>query len=97
MRIIELDAANWRTVLDFYDALLGALEAPEWHGHSIGALIDSMVYGGINEVDPPYSIRVLHFGQLAGDIREEIEVLQRCLAEQTSPDTDSEVRLEIIL
>ena len=42
MRIIELDAAKWKTIIDFYDALLASLGAPEWHGKSPDALIDSM-------------------------------------------------------
>jgi RNAse (barnase) inhibitor barstar len=42
MRIIELDAENWETAIDFYKALLPALGAPEWHGYSPDALIDSM-------------------------------------------------------
>ena len=31
MRIIELDAAKWKTVLDFYHALLASIGAPKWH------------------------------------------------------------------
>jgi RNAse (barnase) inhibitor barstar len=58
MRIIELDASNWTTVLDFYDALLPALGAPEWHGKNVNALVDSIVWGGINAVEPPYTIRI---------------------------------------
>jgi RNAse (barnase) inhibitor barstar len=48
MRIIKLDARQWKTPLDFYDALLSALEAPEWHGRSINALIDSLWFGEIS-------------------------------------------------
>ena len=46
MRIIELDAAGWRNVLDFYDALLKALGAPAEHGEGVNALVDSVVWGG---------------------------------------------------
>ena len=30
MRTIELDAAGWKSALDFYDVILAALGAPEW-------------------------------------------------------------------
>ncbi|WP_436216152.1 barstar family protein [Bradyrhizobium sp. LjRoot220] len=46
MQIIELNAENWRTWRDLYDALLTALGAPEGHGRNLNALIDSMVWGG---------------------------------------------------
>lgn len=58
MRIIELDARNWRTFGDFYDALLAGVGAPAWHGRSVDALIDSMIWGGINSVEPPYTVRI---------------------------------------
>jgi len=55
---IELDASQWKTGLDFYDALLTALGAPHWHGRSVDALIDSMVYRDINTIESPYTIAV---------------------------------------
>jgi hypothetical protein len=58
VRTIELDATKWKTALDFYDALLTGIGAPEWHGKSPDALIDSMIWGGINAVEPPYTVRI---------------------------------------
>ncbi|MBC9884143.1 barstar family protein, partial [Bradyrhizobium sp. INPA01-394B] len=43
---------RWR---DFYDALLAALGAPEGHGRNLNALIDSMVWAGMNAVEAPYT------------------------------------------
>ena len=63
MRTIRLNAENWKTVLDFYDALLAALGAPDWHGASIDAMIDSMIWGGINDVDPPYTVQIQNLGR----------------------------------
>ena len=51
MRVITLDAINWKNILDFYVDLLAALEAPAWHGRSINALIDSMIWGRINPIN----------------------------------------------
>ena len=58
MHIIELDATAWKSPDDFYNALLPELAAPEWHGHNANALNGSVVGGGINAVNPPFTIRV---------------------------------------
>ncbi len=58
MNIVELDAQHWKTPRDFYSALLRKLGAPEWHGESIPALIDSMIVGDINEVATPLRVVV---------------------------------------
>ena len=55
---IDLVAAEWVTALDFYEALLAALGAPESHGRNVNALMDSMIFGGINKIDPPMVVRI---------------------------------------
>lgn len=55
MKHIYLDASAWTTPEDFYSALLPELGAPEWHGHNLNALGDSL-YGGINEIQPPFRV-----------------------------------------
>ena len=50
VRVIKLDAAKWRSIADFYDAILAALEAPHWHGRNVNALVDSMWGGSINGI-----------------------------------------------
>ena len=100
MRTIELRAKNWTSVLDFYHALLAALDAPKWHGEGIDAALDSIVWGGINGVKPPYAIRVVGASSLAPKIRHEIEVLAKHIAEhrkehQWRRGKDVEVSLEV--
>ena len=58
MRKIDRDAASWMTPLHFYAALLPALGAPEWHGNSVPAIVDSMIGGEINAVEPPYIVSI---------------------------------------
>ena len=55
---IEIDGNKWRHVGDAIIGLRVALGAIPSHGNSIDAFIDSMVYGGMLEVDPPYLIIV---------------------------------------
>jgi hypothetical protein len=79
MREIDLDASKWATVLDFYDALLSALGAPDWHGRSINALIDSMIWGGINRVEPPYLIRIRGIARPPKTVQDHIELARDSL------------------
>jgi hypothetical protein len=59
MRIIELDAGKWANALDFLLALKAALGSCEGHGTSPAAFVDSMVWGGMNNVEPPYTVKVV--------------------------------------
>ena len=73
MRQIVLDARAWTTIGDFYDVLLPALGAPEWHGRNFNALRDSMTTGGINAVEPPYAIRLINTGGVAEPLRGQLK------------------------
>ncbi len=100
MRVIKLDAARWRSASDFYDELLALLGAPERHGRNVNALIDSMIWGGINDVDPPYEIRIANMADCPRDALEQIEWLRRALPEQRAEfrrlhGSDVEVQLEL--
>lgn len=100
MRTIELDATKWKTIIDFYDALFAAIGAPEWHGKSPDALIDSMIWGGINSVEPPYRINVSGVATLPKDVRDRIVLIKQVLAEgrmdyRSRRGGDIEVAIEI--
>ena len=80
-RVIDLDAERWSNVLDFYSALLEALGAPAWHGKSVDALVDSIIWSGIKAVEPPYKISIRHAAGAPKDVLEEIELAKQALAE----------------
>jgi len=42
---------------EFYNSFLSQVEAPEWHGHNLDALNDSVVTGQVNGIEPPYCIK----------------------------------------
>ena len=99
MRIIELDATKWKTTSDFYDALLAAIGAPRGHGRSPDALIDSMIWGGMNAVEPPYTVRILGTAALPTDVRDYVDEAKQLLAKgrrfyQHSRGNDVEVAIE---
>ena len=53
MTKITLDGENWVSTDHFYEALLAALGAPEWHGRNLDALEETLRAGDINAVNPP--------------------------------------------
>jgi len=63
------------------DELFAAIGAPKWHGQSPDALIDSMIWGGINAVGPPYMIRISGIATAPEPVREEVEVVKNVIAE----------------
>lgn len=75
VRVIKLDAAQWKSIDDFYDTMLAALEAPNWHGRNVNALVDSMWGGSINGIEPPYTIWIVGTKALPLEIREQIDWL----------------------
>ena len=101
MNTIKLDASNWANSLDFYDALLPALGSPEWHGKSVNALIDSIIWGGINAGEPPYTVETSTATRLPDDIICEVKLARDALAEardefRAARGHDVDVRLELI-
>jgi RNAse (barnase) inhibitor barstar len=58
MKDIVLDASAWRDRDDFYDALLPALGAPDWHGRNLDALNDSIGGDDISAVRLPFRIKI---------------------------------------
>jgi hypothetical protein len=82
MRTIILDGSGWKTVLEFYSALLSALGPLGGHGSSVDAFIDSMIYGGMLKTDPPYEVIVRNVS--SSEVRRGVEELSDALAEARS-------------
>jgi RNAse (barnase) inhibitor barstar len=81
MRVIEIDGSDWQNVKDFLAALRAAIGAPDWHGWNVNAFIDSMIWGGINEIEAPYEIRILGTERASKDVTDHINLLASALAE----------------
>lgn len=76
MKLIEINAARCQSVEDFYRLLLAELGAPEWHGHNLDALWDSITAGDINHISAPYKVIVGGRQSLAGEITEVIDKIK---------------------
>jgi RNAse (barnase) inhibitor barstar len=99
MRIIELDAEEWKTVPDFYSAVLAAIGAPNFYGRNLNALVDSMIWGGINAIEPPYTIRILRTDSLPENVRNEVAVVKEAITKarrdfRARNERDVEIALE---
>lgn len=100
MRIIELDSGGWTTPRDFLDGVRRAIGASDGHGLDVDAIVDSMVRGGINSVQPPYTIRVVGTAKADPKIKAEIETLAKALKDarlwrHNHRHDDVEVAIEI--
>lgn len=97
MRVIELDASDWKTTSDFYDALLSALGAPDWHGRSGVALVDTMLHDDVNKVAPPYRVEVRNSASLPSTVKahidEVIDLFHRVRARRRERGADVEVSI----
>jgi hypothetical protein len=79
MRVIKLDATNWRTLSDLSCALKAALGSVEGHGNSINAWVDSIIYGGMNAIEPPFVIRITGVANCSVFLKEDILALSRAI------------------
>jgi hypothetical protein len=100
MRVIEIDASKWTSVVDFCHALRGAIGAPDWHGSSVDAFVDTMaIHDDINAVKAPYTIRITNAAKLASDVKAEVEIFAGAVNKAAAPDRGSEleVKIEIVV
>jgi hypothetical protein len=78
---IELDGQGWTAVDDFYSSYLAAVGAPEWHGHNLDALWDSLTGAGINERNLPFRFRIGGTALMCGDVFEIVGRFQTLVCE----------------
>ena len=66
MKVVEIDAGGCRNPKEFGQLLQDAIQAIPGHGSSIEAFVDSMVFGTMSDLSPPYTIVV------TGDLKPEV-------------------------
>ena len=77
---IELDGSRWASKGDFYDALLPALGAPTWHGRNLDALNESIRSSRINEIRPPFTIRIRGLATMEPDAKQMVTRFAKLVA-----------------
>ncbi len=81
MRIIDIDASGWKTPLDFYRAIYAGIEAPEDASRSINALLEYMVWGDMDAIEPPYIVRISGLDKAPAAVVEDVEYTKNAVAE----------------
>ncbi|WP_342726240.1 barstar family protein [Bradyrhizobium sp. B097] len=81
MLVIELDAKGWQSFQDFSNALKAALGSCDGHGNSIDAWIDSIIYGGMNEVEAPYVVWITGTARCDVTLKEELVTFSEAISE----------------
>jgi Barstar (barnase inhibitor) len=98
MRIVELHADGWVTAVDFMNALKTAIGAPDWHGYSEGAFLDSMIYhDDINALKAPYTIRISGVDNAAPEAQDAIRLLARLINERGASDRGTDLEVAILI
>ena len=98
MKTIEIDATRCGNPKEFARLLHDAIGAIPGHGSSIEAFVDSMVFGTMSELSPPYMITVN--GATNPEVRAFAERLSNALGQarlerRTRRGDDSEVVLKV--
>jgi hypothetical protein len=75
LRVVELDPTGWTDELDFCRALKAALGSCEGHGDSPDAFNDSMVWGGMNRLEPPCVIRIMRSAVMPQEVRDYVALV----------------------
>jgi RNAse (barnase) inhibitor barstar len=91
MRELVLDAANWKSADDVYDAFFEAVGAPSWHGRNLDALDDSIAGGRINKIEVPYRIVISNYERVGAGARQEAERFVGLIRELAAGDTPVEI------
>jgi hypothetical protein len=82
--------------MDFLNALKKAIGAPDWHGSSPDAFLDSMIYHDeINALRAPYTIAISGANKAKPEAQDAIRLLARLINERGASDrgTDLEVTM----
>ena len=81
MKFIEVNISNCVNPLDVMDRIVVAIGAPMYHGRSIDSFIDSMIWGEMNSINPPFIILWIGYEDSNKEVREFIEKFEEYISE----------------
>ncbi len=94
---IVIDGMGWTSIVEFSSALKLFLRSPSWHGDSIDAFIDSIVYGSMNEIEAPFRIRLINAQGWPEELRRHVREYIDCIAVAAAREGRlSEILFEVI-
>ena len=89
---IELDASRWSSRDDFYKDFLAGLGAPDWHGHNLDALWDSVRGGSINQIAPPFYVEIAGTLPLPHELRDYLRKVEALFDEAKAEGVNIGIR-----
>lgn len=92
MKEIRVDISNAQDGFDFYGAIAEALDAPDWHGRNLNAVMESLTFGGNGTLSPPFVIVLEKVTSASRLIQRECKHFASLVAEHCEPNSVS-VRL----
>lgn len=98
MQIIEVHANGLVTAIDFMEALKDAIGAPDWHGNSTDAFLDSMIHrDDINMLKAPYTIRIVGADMAGREAQDAMRLLARAIDEHGASDRGGDLEVTILV
>src|SRR5262245_37816380 len=97
MQLIELHADGLVTALDFKAALKRTIGAPDWHGDSVDAFLDSMIHhDDINALKAPYTIRIVGADRAGPEAQDAMRLLARWIEQDGAADRGGDLEVSIL-
>jgi hypothetical protein len=82
MKILNLDASQWKSPVDFYAAVNAAVKAPEGYSHGVNALFEAMIWDHAGDPDyPPYAVRIYNLPAAPQDVQDEVSLIAKLVPE----------------
>jgi hypothetical protein len=94
--ILKLDASGWKNSDDVYESLFAVLGSPPWHGKNFNALNDSIVTGGINTVEVPYTLSICNMKSANSEVRFFVSNLGAFISEREAQGCPISIQIEDI-
>src|SRR5579872_15193 len=70
MKTITVNAKTFTNPVKFFAGVLKTLGAPDWHGLSINAFVDTMIWHPeVHSIRPPYLLRVEKIELMPNEVR----------------------------
>jgi hypothetical protein len=98
MQLMELHVESMASAVDFMDALKKVIGAPDWHGDSVDAFLDSMIHhDDINALKAPSTIRIVGADKLGREAQDAIRRLARAINQHGASDRGGDLEVTILV
>jgi hypothetical protein len=95
---LQLHADTWDTAVDFVTALREAIGAPDWHGSSANAFVDSMIWHDeINARKAPYTIKIIGVDKAGFEAQDAIRLYAQVINDAGASDRGTDLEVTMVI